>query len=388
MIEISKKRSPVRILQTICVPWKESLGASKIQISLSKYYSKAGWKVSKISYDDIFPKLGGEFFLFHFWQKTVKKFGRDFSSFDIIESNEFSSPISVKGINFRGLTVFRSYGLSHFCEQRLLSSGIYFKERGLLKFLAKFPLYIVLRIIKYFWVWAEIRNADLVITGCSFEQKQLMKNFPQKSIYLIPFGLHQSQLESLSSVDIAKSNKVVFIGYWQGRKGSKDWGKIIKKVWESLPETEFLFLGTGNNDDNIWRDLAIKKTRKITNIAHYETGDLPGLLNGSKVGAFPSYYEGFGFAVIEKLAAGIPTVGFRSPGVEDTLCQIKSYDLLTPCGNTDLFAKKIVELLRMPEKDFGLISDECKSVARKYNWEDIAKKTMRIYTEHSKMISP
>ena len=41
-------------------------------------------------------------------------------------------------------------------------------------------------------------------------------------------------------------------------------------------------------------------------MARYQPDALPQLLSDCTVAAFPSYVEGFGLAVVEQLAAGIP----------------------------------------------------------------------------------
>ena len=61
------------------------------------------------------------------------------------------------------------------------------------------------------------------------------------------------------------------------------------------------------------------------------------------VGAFPSYVEGFGLAVLEQLAAGLPTVAYNLPGPRDILKSTLP-DLLVPCGDAEKFAATLCQV--------------------------------------------
>ena len=51
----------------------------------------------------------------------------------------------------------------------------------------------------------------------------------------------------------------------------------------------------------------------------FEEADLPSLLADCAVALFPSYVEGFGLAVLEQLAAGLPTIAYDVPGPRQIL---------------------------------------------------------------------
>src|SRR5436853_2461137 len=101
--------------------------------------------------------------------------------------------------------------------------------------------------------------------------------------------------------------KISFIGMWAARKGSHDWGRIVRRIWQEVPNARFCFLGTMVGADTILSDLGLESSAGIESISDYSPVDLPKLLADCAVGAFPSYVEGFGLAVLEQLAAAIPT---------------------------------------------------------------------------------
>ena len=92
---------------------------------------------------------------------------------------------------------------------------------------------------------------------------------------------------------------------------------------------------------------------------------------------FPSYIEGFGLAVIEQLAAGLPTIAYDVPGPR----QILPRNLLTPAGDPDAMAARASEILALPLPQYEELSDSCLAIAERYRWCEIAASTAQRYRE-------
>ena len=94
------------------------------------------------------------------------------------------------------------------------------------------------------------------------------------------------------------------------------------------------------------------------------------------MGFFPSYLEGFPFAVLEMLAASLPVVAYDVPGPRMMLDR----DDLVAAGDADAMAGRIAALLRDP---LALIEAqrEARRRAERFRWEDIASSTASVYAE-------
>ena len=164
---------------------------------------------------------------------------------------------------------------------------------------------------------------------------------------------------------------------WSARKGAKEWGQIIQRVRARVPEARFLFLGTMVEDHLVLEDLNLGVPDFLELVPHFEPDELPRLLADCTVGAFPSYVEGFGLAVIEQLAAGLPTVAYDAPGPRDILRALP--ELLISPGDIPSFSDAIVAIL---ERDFESYQDLCRrsaKIAERFSWPRIARDTLEEY---------
>src|SRR5438046_10044411 len=97
-------------------------------------------------------------------------------------------------------------------------------------------------------------------------------------------------------------------------------------------------------NESVWRDLEMMRDDSIEIVPRFDPDQLPQLVSDCTVAAFPSYVEGFGMAVVEQLAAGLPTVAYDAPGPRDIL-RDELARLLVPAGDVSRFAEVLSDLL-------------------------------------------
>jgi glycosyltransferase involved in cell wall biosynthesis len=125
-------------------------------------------------------------------------------------------------------------------------------------------------------------------------------------------------------------------------------------------------------------DLGSTNDQRISCQPTFAERDLPSLLADCTIGIFPSHIEGFGLAVLEQLAAGLPTIAYDVPGPRQIL-QTQSARLLTRVGDTAAIASRASEILSLPLTEYEKLSADCIEIARCYRWEEIAENTIRHY---------
>ena len=165
---------------------------------------------------------------------------------------------------------------------------------------------------------------------------------------------------------------------WTPRKGAKDWDRIIHLIHARLPEARFLFVGTMAGDDTVLSDLSPDAREFVELIARFQPDELPQLLSNCAAAAFPSYVEGFGLAVVEQLAAGIPVVAYDATGPRDILQQTLSELLVAP-GDVARFSEIIIDILTSDHARYEQLRQRSAQTAEKFSWPPIARETIEEY---------
>jgi len=380
----------LRILMLLHMPWDENLGGPKPQIELAREFEKLGHNVEKFDLFDAFPKMKGRHsrlreLIRPSYASKAKAFVRaNAHRFDIIDCHHGNLPFSKTELGFRGLLVARSAGLyalydefASFAERKWPSQrkghpvAEFLRTRRAKREARSFP--------------ASLRTCDLINVSNIDERTCLAEMGLAEKCVVLPLGLSREQRDEFAgaarpAAERLSNKRVVFIGSWSPRKGSQDWGEILTRVKTRVPEVRFSFLGTGFDDKTVLRDLGLSAQDWVEIIPRYDNKDLPRLLSEATAGGFPSYIEGFGIAVLEKLAAGLPTVAYDAPGPREVLRHLDT-SWMVPAGDKKKFSDALVKLLALDLTTYGRLSEECREVAGMFSWPEIAERTLGVYSK-------
>jgi len=116
-------------------------------------------------------------------------------------------------------------------------------------------------------------------------------------------------------------------------------------------------------------------------VPEFQPDELPKLLADSTAGVLLTYAEGFGLALLEQLAAGIPTVSYDAPGPRSIL-QSSLPDLLVPVGNVEQCSAALIQILCTDLASYRKLIERCSKVASRFLWSTVAKETARLYEMH------
>ena len=172
---------------------------------------------------------------------------------------------------------------------------------------------------------------------------------------------------------------VAFVGSFDERKGGGDFPALVNRLVHEVPTVRFRLLGTRGmlqTEAAVLRQFPRRQRHRIEVVPSYAPDALPSLLAGCAAGVFPSYAEGFGYGVLEMLAAGLPVVAYNRPGPPSML----SDELLVPAGRPDLLASKLADLLTDRER-LMREREAARALAQKFNWERTAEQTLNVYQE-------
>jgi len=203
---------------------------------------------------------------------------------------------------------------------------------------------------------------------------------------VIPLGVVTNVTDKLSAIDTDKSSveipQILFMSRIDPKKGLN---LLIPALENLLAEgIKFKFILAGGNpqdpdyEGKIKAQIEASPINLHTTITGFVTGDRKAsLLQNADLFVLPSYYENFGIAVAEAMAAGIPVV--ISEGVyiwED----VQKAQAGWVCSLT---VESLTEMLRLALKDKaerqrkGLKAKEC--ALKEYSWSAIAQQTIQAY---------
>jgi glycosyltransferase involved in cell wall biosynthesis len=384
-------QKPLRILTVVDLPWEARLGASRVFIELAEAWRAAGHVVTKYCLTDAYPTRAWSPFVsawrqLGFPSKAAAFVRKNHDRFDVIDCLLGTLPFSKERLDFTGLLVARSVGFYRLYQdfERMAQERWPDQPRG--KLLGRI-FYSVIKKRAFKASESALENCDLLNLPNEDESRCLRDEVSSdKPAIVQPYGLtaehRRALLEAAAPPTVRLAEKKVsFIGMWSIRKGAKDWGEVIQRVRVAVPGTRFVFLGTLTDDRNVFRDLGLPGGDFIQLVQQYHPDELPKLLSDSTVGAFPSYAEGFGLAVLEQLAAGIPPVAYDVPGPRSMLQKHLS-ELLVPTGDVEKFAAALIRILQSDLAAYEKLAEQSVETANHFDWSAIAEDTARSYKTH------
>ena len=224
------------------------------------------------------------------------------------------------------------------------------------------------------------RFADIIIVENQIVKDELeRKNFDMSKVRENSNGINLDYFENLKA-----ANKYEYEGIFLGRvcasKGVFDLVEIWKEVCLENDNCRLAIIGRVN--ENTMNQLAIKireaGLEKNIDLLGYLDDDLAfGIAKSSKVFIFPSHEEGWGIAICEAMACGLPVVAYNLPVYEqifpDGMIRIEK-------GDYRAFSSEILRLLNNNEIYMGM-SQSAMLTAKKYSWDEVADREFQLFQE-------
>lgn len=104
---------------------------------------------------------------------------------------------------------------------------------------------------------------------------------------------------------------------------------------------------------------------------------LPLIYNNALLFVFPSLAEGFGLPLLEAMACGLPVIASNAPALKEIAEEVA---IIVDPHNYYLLADKMKEVI-LSHKLRTQLSEKSLQQARNFNWENCARKTLKVYKE-------
>jgi glycosyltransferase involved in cell wall biosynthesis len=233
-------------------------------------------------------------------------------------------------------------------------------------------------------VRSSLAEADLLNSWNTADTRLLVQQegvAPERLIELPP-GLSQDRLQVLASSNRLPASqrppRLVVLATFDFRKGCLDLPPLFELLRRSHPSLELRLLGTRGlfrSESEVRRFFPDHLQQALQVVPSFNAAELPHWLADVDAGLFPSYLEGFGIAVIEQLAAGLPVFAYDVPGPCDSLPP----EWLVPAGRRSLLAHRVSEFLQQSTDRKQEARQTALQRAQRYSLDQLADRWDQLY---------
>lgn len=173
----------------------------------------------------------------------------------------------------------------------------------------------------------------------------------------------------------------VFVGRIAKEKGIFDLLQVWSKVVRLKKNAKILIIGSGLELPFLKEKIVASGLEENVLVrGKCSDRELYSLLKSSKVFVFPSLFEGWGIAVAEALACGLPAVAYDIPALREVYGRFKGV-YLVPIKDIRRMASTVLEILNLRENEWNELNSLCKSSANQFRWGKVAQKDLTTLME-------
>jgi glycosyltransferase involved in cell wall biosynthesis len=230
--------------------------------------------------------------------------------------------------------------------------------------------------------------ATVVLTNANAVKEDVLaeKHFVPEKVRVIYNGVDTERF-SQGSRDrswllpgVAKEKWIVLVGNMHSDVKGYPWLiEAAGTVTREFPETRFVLVGDGALRKDFEQQVAALGLER-----HFlflgRRNDVPRILGCCDIAVLPSKAEGLPNAILEYLAAGLPTVASRVGGNIEIVQDGKS-GLLVPPEDSAALAEALLHLLRNPGFAATLGKKGREYVTQEFSFQRMIENTDQLYTE-------
>lgn len=217
-------------------------------------------------------------------------------------------------------------------------------------------------------------SSDVILVLNPFVKHQLQEmGFRPGSIHIVSGGIDYNAIKAVKAP--AQAYEGISLGRIHPAKGSLELLEIWKRVCERRPDAKLVIIGEGDQafvqevKDRI-EHLNLSPNVELTGFL--DVAQVIQTMKASKLFVAPSREEGWGIAVCEAMACGLPVVAYDLPAYHNF------YGInRVPMGDMDEFAGVILRLLS-DESLRRRQGQQVEHVAARYDWEKVAGRELNI----------
>jgi glycosyltransferase involved in cell wall biosynthesis len=226
-----------------------------------------------------------------------------------------------------------------------------------------------------------VRNADRIISMSQHTKNDLISIFGvnSKIIKVIYPGIDRNlfsprdQEKARRNLHLPLNREIILhVGVDEPRKNIQTLIKALYMVRKKFPKTLLIRIGgmrstTRRLISSLGLDDAVLNYQKVANIALF--------YNAADLFVCPSYYEGFGFPLLEAMASGCPVIAGNSSSIPEV---VGKAGILFPPSDVTMLNESICQVLADQNMQSMMIKNGLER-SLKFDWNICAKQTLEVY---------
>lgn len=224
-----------------------------------------------------------------------------------------------------------------------------------------------------------LKKASRIIAVSNFTAETLANSgVPEKRIIVSGNAVDAGSISRAKPYFRTKIFDGVFVGRLSKEKGIFDLLKVWRNIVKVRKNARLLIIGSGLEFNSVRERIALYGLEnKVLLRKRCSDRELYGLLKSSQVFVFPSLFEGWGIAVAEALACGLPVVAYDIPALREIFGKCKSM-FLVPVKDLESMTSNVLDILNAKENERNELRSYSKSFSKQFLWKRVAEKDMEL----------
>lgn len=222
------------------------------------------------------------------------------------------------------------------------------------------------------------KNKPFITSSKSTFDELVKLGIPRKNINIVYHGVTTRKLND--EIVKEKNPTIIFLGRVSEDKGIKDALKAFGTLSEKIDNLQFWIAGREErrgylnkllSDDNLF-----KLNSRIEYFDYVSENEKFELLKRAWILVHPSKKEGWGLTVIEANSQGVPTVGYNTEGLKDSILHMKT-GMLTE-NNTPQGLAESLGLLIEDHKLYDKLSKNALDWSENFSWNKAGEMSWKV----------
>lgn len=220
------------------------------------------------------------------------------------------------------------------------------------------------------------------VTSVSQTLSEKVKDYaPQVSPHVIHNGIDVEYWRSATSPSLRSNGPpiIVTVGSLRREKGQDILIRAFDDVQKQIPNVRLRLVGDGGKKEELEKlTERYGLESQVSFTGGLDKSSVREELAKASVFAFPSRREGFGLALVEAMAAGLPIVATDVGGISEVVGE--NSGILVPSEDTDLLAEALVRVLTKPNLQTELRRAALKR-SRHHSWGKMVEKYQYLFMQ-------